>query len=142
MGTASSSMFITMFYGIYDRDTKVFRYSNAGHNPPLYVDKKSSHVRLLGPHGCPLGIMEDQPYGQDEIKLEKGDTMVLYTDGVVEAMNEKQEMFGLKRLSQVVLDSKDLSAQEIVNNIKEEAFGFSKNQSQFDDFTLLVFRVC
>jgi sigma-B regulation protein RsbU (phosphoserine phosphatase) len=141
IGTAASSMFITMFYGVYDRDTKVFRYSNAGHNPPLYVDKKSSHVRLLGPHGCPLGIMEDQPYGEDEIKLERGDMMVLYTDGVVEAMNEKQAMFGLKRLSQVVLDSKDLSAQEIVNNIKEEAFGFSGNQAQFDDFTLLVFRV-
>jgi sigma-B regulation protein RsbU (phosphoserine phosphatase) len=141
MASSSAAMFVTMFYGIYDREAKMFRYSNAGHNPPLYVDRENSKIDLLTSHGCPIGIMEDQQYGDSEVKMKKGDIMVLYTDGVVEAMNNEKEMFGLGRLTKVVLDSKDLSAQEIVNNIKKNVFDFSADRDQFDDFTLLIFRV-
>jgi sigma-B regulation protein RsbU (phosphoserine phosphatase) len=141
MSSSSAAMFVTLFYGIYDRDTKIFRYSNAGHNPPLYIDRENSKVELLNPHGCPIGIMEEQQYADSEVKMKSGDIVVLYTDGVVEAMNSKKEMFGLDRLTQVVLDSKDLSAQEMVNSIKENAFAFTADRDQFDDFTLLIFRV-
>ncbi|MGB3241746.1 MAG: PP2C family protein-serine/threonine phosphatase [Candidatus Omnitrophota bacterium] len=139
--TFSSGMFTTMFYGIYDKDKRVFRYCNAGHNPPLFVDKKNSRVSLLSSHGCPVGIMEDQVYGESEINLSEGDTVILYTDGVVEALDKNRQMFGLQRLMKIGLDSVDLSAQEIVEKIKDSVFDFAGTQSQFDDLTLLVFRV-
>lgn len=139
--TFSSGMFATMFYGIYDKGKKVFRYCNAGHNPPLYVDKKSKRVSLLKSHGCPVGVMEDQVYGEDELKLSEGDTIVLYTDGVVEALDKNREMFGLQRLMKVGLEASDLSAQAIVERIRDSVFEFAGTQSQFDDLTLLVFRV-
>jgi sigma-B regulation protein RsbU (phosphoserine phosphatase) len=139
--TFSSGMFATMFYGIYDKGKKAFRYCNAGHNPPLYVDKKSKRVSLLKSHGCPVGVMEDQVYGEDEIDLSQGDTIVLYTDGVVEALDKNREMFGLQRLMKIGLESADLSAQAIVEKIRDSVFDFAGTQSQFDDLTLLVFRV-
>ena len=139
--TFSSAMFATMFYGIYDKDKKVFRYCNAGHNPPLYVDKKNKRVSLLSSHGCPVGVMEDQVYGEDELKLSEGDVIILYTDGVVEAFDKNREMFGLQRLMKVGLESIDLSAQAIMEKIRDSVFEFAGTQSQFDDLTLLIFRV-
>jgi phosphoserine phosphatase RsbU/P len=137
----SATMFATMFYGIYDIENKLFKYSNAGHNPPLLIDGSTNNIRLLGPHGYPIGIYKDQEYGEDEIKMKSGDVVVLYTDGAVEAMNTGGEMFGMKRLQQVCLDSVKLSSQEIVDNIKNEVFKFAGSEIQFDDLTLLVFRV-
>ncbi|MGB2630031.1 MAG: SpoIIE family protein phosphatase [Candidatus Omnitrophota bacterium] len=139
--SASAGMFVTMFYGIYNRDTKIFHYCNAGHNPPLFIAEGSSKVRLLSTHGCPVGIIEEQEYGQDEIKLSNGDTIILYTDGVVEAMNKQREMFGLQRLLKLAIEIKDLSAQEIVDKIRATVFEFAGTQAQFDDLTLLVFRI-
>lgn len=137
----AAAMFVTLFYGVYDRDDRVFRYSNAGHNPPLFYDKSEDKVKLLNVHGAPIGIIEDQVYGEDAVSMEKGDAMILYTDGVVEMMNPKQEMFGLSSLIKVVMESKDLSAKEISNAIKNKVFDFSATRPQFDDFTLLIFRI-
>ena len=137
----SSAMFATMFYGIYDRDRRVFRYSNAGHNPPLFVDKAKGSVNLLNTHGCPIGVMEDQPYGEDEIVMKPGDAVVLYTDGVVEAVDEAREMFGMKRLTDICKETMDLSAQEVVNRIRDSVFEFAGRAAQHDDLTLLVFRI-
>jgi serine phosphatase RsbU (regulator of sigma subunit) len=139
--STSSGMFATMFYGIYERDWQVFRYCNAGHNPPLFIDKKNSKASLLSTHGCPVGIMENQDYGEDEIKMSKGDAIILYTDGVVEAMNGRREMFGLQRLIKISLETMELSAQAIVDKIKNDVFEFAGDQAQFDDLTLLVFRI-
>lgn len=138
---SASGMFVTMFYGIYDKDEKVFRYSNAGHNPPLFIDRGKSEVNLLNSHGCPIGILEDETYAEDEIKMKEGDSVVLYTDGVIEAMNDREEMFNLDRLTETVKKNKDLRAQEMVNKIREEVFSFCGERPQFDDFTLLVFKV-
>jgi serine phosphatase RsbU (regulator of sigma subunit) len=137
----SSTMFVTMFYGIYDSIKRVFKYSNAGHNPPLFIEGRTNEIRLLGPHGYPIGICEKQEYGEDIINMEIGDVIVLYTDGVVEAMNGKGEMFGMERLRELCLGAKDLSSREIVENIKDKVFTFAEGTAQFDDLTLLVFRV-
>ena len=137
----SATMFVTMFYGIYDIKNKSFKYSNAGHNPPIFIDGNTMDIKLLGPHGYPIGIYDKQEYGEDEIKMKSGDVLVLYTDGVVEAINASGDMFGMKRLQQVCLDSIKLSSQEIVDSIKDKVFEFAENEAQFDDLTLLVFRV-
>jgi len=137
----STVMFVTLFYGVYDRDSKIFRYTNAGHNPPLYIDNKNSTIKMLNTHGCPVGIVEDQEYGEDEIKLEEGDVIILYTDGVIEAINKDREMFGIQRLMELAMENKELAAQEIVDKIKEEVFAFTDSPEQFDDFTILTFKV-
>jgi phosphoserine phosphatase RsbU/P len=137
----AAAMFVTLFYGVYDRDDKVFRYSNAGHNPPLFYDKSEDKVKLLNVHGAPIGIIEDQIYGEDEVSMAEGDAMILYTDGVVEMMNPKQEMFGLSSLIKVVMESRDLSAKGMSDVIKNKVFDFSETRPQFDDFTLLIFRI-
>lgn len=137
----STAMFATMFYGIYDRKKKVFRYSNAGHNPPLFIDGENFKVQLLNSHGYPIGIYPDQDYGEDEIRLKKGDAIVLYTDGVVEAMDEEGTMFGMDNLKEVALAAMNHSSQEMLDSIKTKVFEFAGNRAQFDDITLLVFRV-
>ena len=138
---STSSMFITMFYGIYDVKGMTFKYSNAGHNPPLFIDGLTNEIKLLGPHGYPIGICEKQEYGEDTISMKKGDVVVLYTDGVVEAMNSKGEMFGLETLKRVCLGSRGLTSQKMIDTIKDEVFSFADTAAQFDDLTLLVFRI-
>lgn len=137
----STAMFATMFYGIYDKKRKMFRYSNAGHNPPLYVDGDNLKVELLNAHGYPIGIYEDQDYGEDEISLKSGDAIVLYTDGVVEAMDDGGEMFGMDSLKKLVTSSMNLSSEDMMNKIREKIFEFAGDQAQFDDITLLVLRI-
>lgn len=137
----AAAMFVTLFYGIYDRERKVFRYCNAGHNPPLFFDRSEDKISLLNVHGTPIGIIDKQVYGEDEFKMDDGDAIVLYTDGVVEMQNQGHEMFGLTRLIDTVMRSKDLAAKEIVEAIRKQAFEFSGLKPQFDDFTLLVFRI-
>ena len=135
-----SAMFATMFYGIYNKNSKTFTYTNAGHNPPILIDSQSNKTKLLNVHGCPVGIIADQVYSEDKVQLKKGDTIVLYTDGVVESMNSYNDMFGVQRLMKLVLENKDSSAQGMVDIIRDSVFEFSKNRAQFDDITLLVFQ--
>jgi len=137
----SAAMFVTMFYGIYDKGSKIFRYTNAGHNGPLYVDGVTSEVKVLNAHGCPVGILEHQKYGEDEIRLKTGDVIILYTDGVVEAENTGKEMFGLNRLIDLARDVKDLTSDEIAGRIRDAVFAFSDTPVQTDDLTLLVIKV-
>ena len=139
--TATATMFATMFYGIYDKKKMIFKYSNAGHNPPIFISGDGSSVKLLSSHGFPIGISENQKYGESDIKMNGGDMIILYTDGVVEAINDEGEEYGMNRLKEISLSSKGLTAQEMVAKIKEDVFNFAGDQSQFDDLTLLVFRV-
>ncbi len=137
----AASMFATMFYGIYNKDTSRFVYSNAGHNPPILIDSAHSTEKLLKSHGCPIGIIKDQIYAEDEIIMQKGDMVILYTDGVVEAMNEKNEMYGIQKLMKLVLDNKGLLAQELIDKIRNSVFEFAGGRLQYDDITLLIFKV-
>lgn len=137
----AAAMFLTLFYGIYDREKKIFRYSNAGHNPPVFYDKSQDKAHLLNVHGAPIGIIEGQVYGEDEVSMDEGDAIVLYTDGVVEMQNPRQEMFGLPGLIDVIMRSKALSAKEMGEAIRRTAFDFSASRPQFDDFTLLIFKL-
>lgn len=139
--TASATMFATMFYGIYEKKKMLFKYSNAGHNPPIFISGDGSSVKLLGSHGYPIGVSENQKYGESDIKMKSGDMIILYTDGVVEAVNDAGEEYGMNHLKEVCLSSIGLNAQEMVAKIKEDVFTFAGDQSQFDDLTLLVFRV-
>ncbi|MFA6226392.1 MAG: PP2C family protein-serine/threonine phosphatase [Methanoregula sp.] len=88
-----------------------------------------------------IGAMDDAPHEQKEIPLASGDLLILYTDGVTEAVNDKEEMFEIPRLMKIILASRSLAAQEIVEAIIRGVNDFSQNQPQYDDITLMVVKV-
>lgn len=138
---SDSGMFVTLFYAILDLKTSTMEYVNAGHNPPVMFIRKTGFMECLSTKGIALGAMDSIEFEKKKINLESGDVIVFYTDGVTEALNNKKELFGEKRLYQLIKSNSDLCAEEMVNKIKESVMSFSENQSQFDDITLMVIKV-
>jgi sigma-B regulation protein RsbU (phosphoserine phosphatase) len=136
-----SGMFVTLFYGILDNTRLTLTYTNAGHNPPLVFRAGSGTVEELPATGIALGAMEDFRYGQDSAALAAGDLIVLYTDGITEAMNGREEMFGTDRLLLAVRENSTRSSREIVDKVIGSVITFCGNQPQFDDITLMVIKV-
>jgi len=138
---AQSSMFVTLFYAIIDSQKMNLKYINAGHNPPLLFRKATSDVRLLKAEGIVLGAIEDIELQEVEVELTRGDIIALFTDGVTEAIDEKEEEFGEERLIKVIRGNRTLSAQDLIVNIQEGVMAFAGEQPQFDDITLMVLKV-
>jgi sigma-B regulation protein RsbU (phosphoserine phosphatase) len=133
--------FITSFYGLLDPHTKRLVYINAGHNPPLLVRADGS-CQLLDKGGIPLGVFDDTQYSEFFVDLGAGDLLVLYTDGVTEAMNTRDEHFGLKRLERVVRAAGDQSSYSICGNVTRAVQDFSsKVGGPGDDMTISVIKV-
>jgi len=138
---SKTGMFVTLFLGILDNQTMNMSYVNAGHNPPLVFRAESGKIEELRPTGIAIGILEDIPYDQESVHLNNGDIVVLYTDGVTEAINTHTEEFGVPRLIQTVQNSVSLPVEEIVSTIVSSVSTFSGVQPQHDDITLLVIKV-
>jgi serine phosphatase RsbU (regulator of sigma subunit) len=136
-----ANMFVTLFYGVLDVKKKSITYVNAGHNPPLVLGKKGGDIVMLAAKGVALGVMSDIALEEKEVSLREGDIAILFTDGVTEAINRKQEQFGQERLIKLVAESHTLSAQEIIKRIETEVTAFSEGQPQFDDLTLMAVKV-
>jgi serine phosphatase RsbU (regulator of sigma subunit) len=135
---SKTGMFVTLFYGVLDSTNRSLTFVNAGHNPPLVLRAGSDAIEELPSTGIALGVIEDAGYGQDTITLNMGDIVVLYTDGVTEANNNREEMFEVDRLVSVVRENRTRSSQEIVDAIIASVFDFSGDQPQFDDITIMV----
>jgi len=140
-GDSKTGMFVTLFYGVIDKDTRKFTFVNAGHNPPILYHGDSGTIEELEGTGIALGIMDDAEYTQKEVRMSPGDTMILYTDGVTEAINEREEMFEVERLVDVIKETTNATAQETLDRIISSVFQFSGSQPQFDDITLMVIKV-
>jgi sigma-B regulation protein RsbU (phosphoserine phosphatase) len=136
-----ANMFVTLFYGVLDPRRKTLTYVNAGHNPPLILGRSGGDVVMLEAKGIALGIMPDMNFEEKEITLRQGDILVLFTDGVTEAVNRRNEMFGQERLAKLVVENKNLSAKELINKIEQSVLEFGEGQPQFDDLTLLAVKV-
>jgi sigma-B regulation protein RsbU (phosphoserine phosphatase) len=134
-------MFVTIFYGILDGDEHTLTYVNAGHNPPMLYRAGSGEIEILPATGIAFGIMDDAEYGENTVSLSPGDVIVLYTDGVTEAINETDEMFETDRLKETIRAHHSSPADTIADQIIREVFAFSGTQPQFDDITLMVVRV-
>lgn len=132
------NMFVTAWMGILEIETGKFTYVNAGHNPPLLKHEGKDYGWLKSKPGFVLAGMEDIKYHQNEITLEPGDMVYLYTDGVTEAVNCDDELFGDSRLLQIMNDKKDPGLTELCSYIKEKIDNFVKEREQFDDITMLV----
>jgi sigma-B regulation protein RsbU (phosphoserine phosphatase) len=135
--------FITAFYAVLDPQNRTLTYCSAGHNPPRLVrDGKVIPIELEG--GLPLGIIdEEQEYQQKTVQLKRGDLLLLYTDGIVEAMAPlrgatQREMFGLERLDPVLLGCSTGTAQQCIDRIRDAVSTFAENALPTDDQTLIA----
>ena len=136
---ARSGMFVTLFFGVIHPDCKTLTYVNAGHNPPLILRKDGTREELTLT-GTALGVIEDTEYTEKTVSLNSGDILIMYTDGVTEAVNNIDEEFGVHRLDSVVRDVMYESAETIRDRIVEELEKFTQGQDQFDDITLIVMK--
>jgi sigma-B regulation protein RsbU (phosphoserine phosphatase) len=133
-------MFVTVFYGIYNTKTGEIVYCNAGHNPP-YILKQNGTVEALPMAKNPMvGAIADMTFQEETLQLEKGETLVMFTDGVTEAMNTQNEEFGEDRLMDTLEEVTMHSSQEIIDAVKADVKTFTGEAEQSDDITLLVLK--
>jgi sigma-B regulation protein RsbU (phosphoserine phosphatase) len=133
-------MFATAFVGVLDLGTGWFTYANAGHNPP-YLVASSSPVRTIdGEAGIALGIMEDAEYDDHDIQIAERSTIVLFTDGVTEANDPDDEMFGEASLEASLASLGQCSPEEGVGAIQRAVHAFVRGAEQADDITVLALR--
>ncbi len=135
-----AAMFVTLLYGVYDAANMQFTYANGGHNSPLVVHADGSSTELPLTGGVALGVMPELPYKQETVTIAQGDTVVLFTDGVTEAMNEAGEEFGVDRLREVFAASPPQDSAQTSRSVFEAVHAFADDTPQSDDVTCLVFR--
>ncbi len=137
--STDSDKFVTMFYSVLDPATGDLRFSNAGHNPPLLISADGS-VRELCDGGPVLGILPAFSYQQGNAKLERGDLLLIYSDGFSEAANLKFEEFGDDRLRDLAVANRDKPAERLIELITSEVKAFCGDAPQSDDMTIVVVR--
>ncbi len=134
-----SGMFVTAWMGILNVETGVLHYANAGHNPPLLKRANGEFEYLRTRAGFVLAGMEGVRYRVGELKLEPGDRMFLYTDGVPEATNAGNELYGEDRLIEFMNKNSNENAVSLLPNLKADIDEFVGTAPQFDDITMLMF---
>ena len=131
-------MFLTMFYAIYNTKTGFVTYCNAGHNPPYLLRANGKVEEMPDPKNTIVGAFDGIDFKEDTLQLEHGDTLVMFTDGVTEAMNAAYEEFGTDRLTNVIGGLVGKSSQQIIESIKAAVKEFVNGAEQSDDITMLV----
>ena len=139
---ATAGMFVTLLYGILDGKAHSFTYANAGHSPPLLFRSEIGEFVEEPATGIVLGARANLEYKERTIKISPGDVAVFYTDGVTEAMNDKEELYGRVRITDVIRESSRLSAECILSSILDDISNFSNCREQNDDITLIVIKAC
>jgi sigma-B regulation protein RsbU (phosphoserine phosphatase) len=135
-----SCVFVTVFYGILDLRDGSFRYCNGGHNPPRLV-RGDSGVEMLPTTGnVVLGVFPGHGYVDGEVQLNPGDTLFLYTDGISEAQNARNEEFGEERLDEKLTSLKQATARDVVNEVVDAVHLFVEDTPQSDDITCIALR--
>jgi len=135
-----SAMFVTVFCGIFCIKTGELRYSNAGHNPPVLLHASGQADWLPLPEGFMLGPFEDSRYETRSIVLTPGDTLILYTDGVTEAMNSEKEVYSDDKLLEMVMQSGNAAAEGLVREIVQSVRDYAGDEPQSDDITMLALK--
>lgn len=140
-GASPANSYATLFYGEYDPPSRHLSYVNAGHNPPVVVRKSAAAYQFfrLETGGPVVGLLQ-QSYQQESFPLESGDLVVLFTDGVSEAMNSRDEEWGEDRLIEFAKSCYGLPAIEVMTRILAAAHAFAAG-SQYDDMTLVVLHI-
>ena len=134
-----AGMFVTILYGVYDPSNRELTYANGGHNSPLVVHSDGTSTLLPLTDGIALGIAPDMRFRQNTVTLSSGDTVVLYTDGVTEAMNDNGEQFGLGRLRELFEATAPQDPERASLAVFEAVNAFVGETPQSDDITCLTF---
>lgn len=132
--------FVTALMGVYDPPARTFTYARSGHNPPILKDGRSGAVSFLdGAGGLPLGVLEPYEISSETLTLRPNDTIVLYTDGITEAMNAARDMFGPERLD-IALTACSGAPDCVVDSVHSALFKHTGSMSRKDDQTLVAIR--
>jgi len=133
-------LYASLFYAEYDATTRVLRYVNAGHNPPMVLRWKRNQCEVfrLEPTGTPLGLLETSDLSSRAFQLEAGDILVMYTDGITETENHSGELWGQGGLEDLVRACRGCTPAQIVARVVHEVVAFAEDNSQKDDMTLVV----
>lgn len=132
-----AGMFVTAWLGVLDISTGNLKFANAGHNPPLIKRLDKDFEYLKDRSGMVLAGMDGLKYRKNETTLLPGEKIYLYTDGVTEAVNESEELYGEKRLLNIVCSVKNETAEKICSTVKKDVDNFVGVAPQFDDITML-----
>ncbi len=137
--STSPEKFATLFYALLDINQHVLRFCNAGHENPFHVSGKKETGRLKS-GGVPLGMFEEIAYEEDAVALEPGDSIVIYSDGVSEAMNENQELFGEEQIASLLEAHRQDTPTGLIERIIATAKTHSAGVPQTDDITIVVIK--
>lgn len=133
-------MFVTAFYGIYHISSSLIECVNAGHNPPILLQSNGIQTKITPNQGIPLGIMPNDHYCNDQFTLHKGDCLILYTDGIVEARNPQQDDYGYERFSRSISNWVPGQLPTLTAHLLNQLGQFTQGTRPFDDIALFCIR--
>lgn len=135
-----SGMFVALLYAVLDAKENILSLCSAGQTQPIHLAADTGEAKLLETVGdnFPLGILEDADYQETRLQLAPGDKIIFYTDGIVEAMNPQEELFGFERLLKVVQGGRSMSADSLLKEILDQVNAFVRGAAQHDDITVIV----
>jgi len=139
--TLPHEMFVTSMFLVFDLKKGLLRYVNAGHNPLIHYDATLQKPEMVELAGVAFGLTTQTVYQEGRLSLTSGDIVLLYTDGITEACNDKEEMFGFDRLMESVKENAARGAQQIIEDIKMRLRNFSAGTKQNDDIAVIVLRI-
>jgi serine phosphatase RsbU (regulator of sigma subunit) len=135
-----SDLFVTTFYAIVDTRTGTVTYANAGHNRPLWLQASTGQIQELAAEGIVLGIFDEIELEEGQVQLAPGDILLLYTDGITEAMDSARQQFGQTRLAEVLAGQAGSTAERVIESVVGTVRGFAGDNLYADDLTLLILK--
>jgi phosphoserine phosphatase RsbU/P len=141
--SSPTNFFASLFYAEYEPATRVLKYVNAGHHPPVVVRPRSDSFEMyhLRAEVMPVGILADSQFATTSFQLEIDDLLVAYTDGITEVENRDGEFWGQQRLEDLLPSCSGLTSEQAIKCILDEVSSFADGQQQRDDMTLVVMKV-
>jgi sigma-B regulation protein RsbU (phosphoserine phosphatase) len=138
-----SGMFVALLFASLDIKKRILTLCSAGQTQPVHYVAETGDATLVETEGdsFPLGILDDADYQETDIQFKPGDKIIFYTDGIVEAMNAKEEMFGFERLMEIMQHAGDMDPESLLNKIVDSVNAFAGNVAQHDDLTIIVLGV-
>nr|WP_286670536.1 PP2C family protein-serine/threonine phosphatase [Fodinibius salsisoli] len=142
---APRGIFISLAYGIVDLKKKEFRFARAGHNPILRLDTHKETIEELQPGGIGIGLTTGRSFDDNieemKVELTKNDALILYTDGIVEALNENQTFYGTYRLNNLLAKHGDSSAEDLLQVLSDDLNTYIGSAKQHDDMTVVIMKM-
>ena len=137
--TTSDDRYATLFYAVYDTQTRMLNYTNAGHLPPLLFAE--GKVQTLAEGGTVIGLIEEATYKQGAVQIAPGSLLVVFSDGLTEPENVFGEEFGVERLQEEAIRERNAPARKLAEDLIDSAERWSGTAEQADDMTVVIARM-